>query len=285
MTGLKDFLAAYPADIGSSVALGGGRTLWLFGDTVNKDAPWDRNSAAVQKGSRVTRIPGTFLAPSAPGHWYWPGEAVREGGMLRVMAMDFTSVEPHGFWDFHYTRTDVLSFTLPGLKPAGRTALPVTGSHAMWSQLHTARDGRTYVYGSYPVPGALGKAVDVFSVPTGHLTGAAHRRVPGHRMSPDMELGTFVSVVRTAHGYRLYSKRLDLWSDEIISYDSATPYGPWTDRRTVTVTPQTSSVWTYGVEAHPEQRAGAGNLMLTYSVNCDHVCDDYRVVPVTVEVP
>lgn len=283
-SGLESFLASHHADVGSSVPLGDGRVLWLFGDTVNDEGPWDRNSAAVQEGGTVTRLPGTFLQPSAPGHWYWPGEAVREGARVRILAQDFTCDDPCGPWDFRYVRTDILTYRLTDLVQVGKVSLPRRDSGAMWSQIYKAQDGYTYAYGSYSVPGELGKAIEVAQVRTGYVWCVKCWRYLGTRMTPEMELGTVSSVVRNpGGGYRLYSKRLDLWSDEIIAYDSATPYGPWRSRQVVAVTPQGDGKWTYAVEVHPEQRVGSWKLMLTYATNCDQLCPDYRVTPITVD--
>lgn len=284
--GLNGFFANYHADTGSSVPLGDGRTLWLFGDTLTPAGTFRRNSAVVQGVDGVMRPrSGTFAKASAAGHWYWPGEAVREGTRLRVLAMDFTCTGACGAWDMHYERTDVLTYRLPDLAYLGKASLPRRASGAMWSQLHTARDGYTYAYGSYAVTGQLGKAVEVARVPSGSVSCISCWRYLGTRMGPSLELGTVVSVVRkAAGGYRLYSKRLDLWTEEIIAYDSSTPYGPWGSRRTVATTPQSGGSWTYAVEAHPEQVAG-GRLTLTYATNCPDLCGDYHLTAITVPAP
>ncbi|MGC9544037.1 hypothetical protein [Streptomyces sp. UG1] len=285
--GLNAFFATYHADVGSSVPVGDGRVLWLFGDTLTPAGTFRRNSAVVQGPDGVMRPrSGAFLKASAAGHWYWPGQAVREGSRLRVLAMDFTCTDPCGAWDMRYERTDILTYRLPDLAYLGKVPLPRRASGAMWSQLFRARDGYTYAYGSYPVAGQLGKAVEVARVPSGYVWCVWCWRYLGTRMSPSMELGTVVSVVRTAAGgYRLYAKRLDMWSTEIIAYDSATPYGPWGSRRVVATIPQSDGRWTYAVEAHPEQRVGAGRLALTYATNCDRLCGDYHLTAITVTAP
>ncbi|WP_151484859.1 hypothetical protein [Streptomyces albicerus] len=284
---LNAFFASYHADTGSSVPLGDGRVLWLFGDTLTPAGTFRRNSAVVQGTDGVMRPrSGTFAKASAAGHWYWPGQAVREGTRLRVLAMDFTCTDPCGAWDMRYERTDVLTYRLPDLAYLGKASLPRRASGAMWSQLHKARDGYTYAYGSYSVAGQLGKAVEVARVPSGYVWCVTCWRYLSTRMGTGMELGTVVSVVRkAAGGYRLYSKWLDLWSTEIIAYDSATAYGPWGSRRTVATTPQSDGKWTYAVEAHAEQHAGTGRLALTYATNCDQLCADYHLTAITVAAP
>ncbi|MBC2903703.1 hypothetical protein [Streptomyces cupreus] len=283
---LNAFLATYHADVGSSVPLGDGRVLWLFGDTVRADGGFDRNSAAVQyPDGQFRSLPGTFADHPLPDHWYWPGTASRSGNRLRMLAMDFTCDEPCGAWDMRYQHTDVLTYRLPDLTPLGRVSLPRRPTGAMWSQLYPAHGGVTYVFGSYAVLGRPGKAVEVARVPTGRLADPAAWNYLGTKLGPELELGTVMSVVRTAEGHRLYSKRLDLWSDEIISYDGPTPHGPWSNRRVVATTPRREGMFTYAVEAHPEQPSAPGRLLLTYATNCKRLCGGYHVTAITVAAP
>lgn len=287
---LDSFLSGYRADVGSSVSLGDGRVLWLFGDTIRADGSWDRNSAVVQFGSQFSEMPGTFLNHRYSDHWYWPGQAIREGNLLRVLAQDYIRTGD-GSWDWRYDHTDLLTFSLPGLTPVGRTALPKRSSGAMWGQIYRARY-YTYLYGSYSVPGQTGKAYEVARVPNGKLAYLRAWRYLGTRMTPDLELGTVSSVVRkSAGGYRLFSKRLDMWSHEIISYDSSTPYGPWTNMRVVASIPVSAGKWTYAVETHREQ---PGDLTLTYATNCGEDtdpstpafdCPDYHLSRLSVPRP
>jgi hypothetical protein len=91
-----------------------------------------------------------------------------------------------------------------------------------------------------------------------------------------MELGTVASVVKVPGGYRLFSKRLDLWSDDIVSFDATSPTGPWKNKRIVATTPHVAGQWTYAVEAHPEQG------VLTYATNCEVLCPDYHLIALPV---
>lgn len=284
---LNAFLSTYHADVGSSVPLGDGRVLWLFGDTIRPDGTWEHNSAVVQEADGgFTPLPGTFAPASAPGHWYWPGQAVVEGDRLHVLAMDFTGAAGSDAWGWRFERTDVLTYQLPDLRLLSSAPVPGNPSGAMFSQLHQASDGHTYIYGSYSVPGHLGKAVQVARVPNGQLASTTAWEYVDAEMGPELELGTVVSVVPiSGGGYRLFSKRLDLWSEEIVSYDSPTPYGPWTNRRIVATAPHGDGRWTYGVEAHPEQPEAPGALVLTYATNCDRLCGEYHLTAITVAAP
>jgi hypothetical protein len=94
-----------------SVALGGGRVLWLFGDSFialdaarsRQNAVLVRNSLAVQRGTDpsaatlafFTRSDGSgrpaSFVPEDGAHWFWPGAGVRLGGRLLLF---FSRVGP-----------------------------------------------------------------------------------------------------------------------------------------------------------------------------------------------
>lgn len=271
---LNAFFSTYHADGGSSVPLGDGRVLWLFGDTIRSDGSMDRNSAAIQTGTTFTPLEGTFAQPPTAGHWYWPGQAVREGTNLRILWQDFYRTGD-GAWDFHYDHTDVVTYSLPDLQLMTRTPLPRRSSGAMWGQLVRAANGYTYVYGAYSVEGEIGKAFEVARVPNGRLASASAWQYLGTKLPPSMELGTVASVIRAPSGYRLFSKRLDLWTDDIIAYDAKSPTGPWVNKRVVATTPHVDGQWTYAVEAHPEQG------VLTYATNCEVSCPEYGLTAIS----
>lgn len=94
------------ADDAYSEDLGGGRVLWLFGDTfiatsdrhVRSEADMIRNSVGIQNGydpsgasmeffwAENNGQPGSFF-PEDEGTWFWPGDAVVVGNKLIVFLM------------------------------------------------------------------------------------------------------------------------------------------------------------------------------------------------------
>ncbi len=95
-------------DGASSVDLGSGRILWLFGDTFidrgslgdRREAVIIRNSIAIQNGYNPSKAsihfhwrtkdggePASFFA-KGEGHWYWPGDGIRIDGRLVVFLME-----------------------------------------------------------------------------------------------------------------------------------------------------------------------------------------------------
>ncbi len=99
-------------DAAYSVDLGGGRVLWLFGDSFiaksparsRADASFIRNSVAIQSGSAdpsAAQIafawhddgggPSAFF-PGRDGHWFWPLGGVRVGSTLVLFLLEEKAV-------------------------------------------------------------------------------------------------------------------------------------------------------------------------------------------------
>ena len=94
-------------DGASSIDLGKGRVLWLFGDSFinqassddRRDAAIVRNSIAIQKGynpslasakfywNRKDGEPSSFFKEEA-SHWYWPGDGIRINNTLVIFLME-----------------------------------------------------------------------------------------------------------------------------------------------------------------------------------------------------
>ncbi|MEA3470633.1 MAG: DUF4185 domain-containing protein [Thermodesulfobacteriota bacterium] len=94
-------------DGASSIDLGSGRVLWLFGDSFinqassgdRRDAAIIRNSIAIQEGYNPSTAsvkfywhtkdgkPSSFFAEGA-SHWYWPGDGIRINDTLVIFLMD-----------------------------------------------------------------------------------------------------------------------------------------------------------------------------------------------------
>lgn len=106
-------------DAAFSIDLGGGRVLWLFGDSfvsptangMRGGAPFARNTVAVQTGYDPATAsmrfswrsdggtPSAFFAAPGADTWYWPGPGARLGGVLLVFLWRMSSHtdDPLGF--------------------------------------------------------------------------------------------------------------------------------------------------------------------------------------------
>ncbi|MBW2637329.1 MAG: DUF4185 domain-containing protein [Deltaproteobacteria bacterium] len=96
-------------DGASSIDLGGGRVLWLFGDSFinqtssgdRRDAAIIRNSIAIQKGydpslasvkfywNRKDGKAASFFA-EGENHWYWPGDGIKIDDTLVIFLMEIS---------------------------------------------------------------------------------------------------------------------------------------------------------------------------------------------------
>jgi hypothetical protein len=102
------------ADGAASVALGNGRVLWVFGDTVlgkirdgKREGPMVRNSIAILDQSAgapgkvayhwdfADRIPGDFFRPPSEEsrEWYWPGCGVMVDGTAYLFLTRLTNTD------------------------------------------------------------------------------------------------------------------------------------------------------------------------------------------------
>jgi hypothetical protein len=181
-------------DGASSADLGGGRVLWLFGDSfVNlsatgsrRDATMVRNSVAIQHGydpatarmsfawKRLGPHPRSFFREQG-AEWFWPGSAVRtEGGLLvflvRVKRADNAlGFEPSGWKAVSVPNPDV-SPTLWGMRDL---AVPDTGGVLVGSASAFVLDGFLYAYGAdrggHAVYAARWKLEDAASGDLSHL--------------------------------------------------------------------------------------------------------------------
>jgi Domain of unknown function (DUF4185) len=107
-------------DAAFSADLGGGRVLWLFGDSFvspnasgsRSGAAMPRNTVAIQHGydpsaatidfhyqRDASGAPASFFASPGSGTWFWPGPGERLGGVLVVFLwrMRATTTDPLGF--------------------------------------------------------------------------------------------------------------------------------------------------------------------------------------------
>jgi hypothetical protein len=156
-------------DGASSADLGGGRVLWLFGDSfVNlsftksrRDATMVRNSVAIQHGydpatarmsfawKRLGPHPRSFFREQG-AEWFWPGSAVRtEGGLMVFLVRVKRADNALGFessgWKAVFVPNPDASPTLWGMRDL---AVPDTGGVLVGSASAFVLDGFLYAYGS-----------------------------------------------------------------------------------------------------------------------------------------
>jgi hypothetical protein len=289
-----------------SVALPDGRTIWLFGDsfigglnpdgTREKQVPmYIRNCAIVQDGREMhtllqerNGVNASFaIPPTPPGSkpvpedsiWFWPGDGLVEGGQFKLFLSEFIKTDT-GMWGFEWRGTWIGSYTLPGLKEEKTEPLPFL-SHLEIHFGHAVCETRehTYVYGlGYGKPCAARYPAGDIHGTWEFYDGAGWSGDPGEaRPMADIDGSEQFSVFRSGQTYVLVTQR-GWFSDEICSYTSETPYGPWGNRQLLYRTPLPDSAHhliTYNALAHP-QFTESGMLLISYNTNSRILEDHFR---------
>ncbi len=291
-----------------SVLLPDGRTVWMFGDSFLDTVYADysrpstgliRNCFMVQTGgSMITKCGGTIDDPLAlvdtddpSDEWYWPGDATVIGGNLYVFFMYFVRTGPAAF-DFAYQRTDLVTFSLPGIVETGRTTF-YTNPDILWGASLMEDGDYIYVYGAEQA--FLTKYAHISRFPAGNINGTQEfwNGTAWVTTEPATSLGRLekqsgLPVATSAQfavfyyggTYRLVTQE-DLFSPNIYTWESTTPKGPWKKRQTVYVTPETGGdLWTYNAYVHPQFVTPDGYLLLSYnenSLNFFDLFDDARI--------
>jgi hypothetical protein len=289
-------------DQAATVPLPGGRTLWLFGDTVagyriasgGYSPGWTlrHNSFLVEDGGCLRPVP-TGL-PETADAWYWPAAGVVDGGRLVVFAMRVERAgsapgvaETVSGPDFRVAGGALAQYRLaadgtPTLE--SMRALPNAPQSGpdptLWGQGALADGDRVYVYGTRAdtAHGAFGRALLVARAPAGAVADpAAWRYFDGHRFVADAAraepvvaavrgVSTSVSAVRTAHGFAVVAKQDEVFGTDVTAWTAPTPTGPFT-ATALFPAPSTGDLLRYSALAHPEFRLAGGRLLVSVCRN------------------
>ena len=296
------------ADLTASVPLGDGRVLWLFGDTFigrvgssgarSRSSRMVNNSAMLQTGSCFQAIlggtaatPAAWIAPARrDGSWYWPADAVVDGGRLHVLLMHVvrTSSKIGDTVGFHRATLRLPDLTLERLDV-------VPGTRTRHYGIGVSRDAtHVYLWGSARKAESWGRALYVSRVPRGQLAGGRFEYWTGTRWSRDAGrarpvvadgLGHKVSVHRHAGGWLAVSKRAEFMSDDLAAWWAPRPEGPWQplDRLLSVPRDPTPGSFTYMGGAHPALGQPDGRLVVSWNVNTfdhkDSMADAYLYGP------
>lgn len=290
-----------------SVALPDGRTAWIFGDTfieglgagntrIHQVPRFIRNSVIIQDGDSLHTLYQQFEGTRAsfaipPGNrdgdtvisedsvWFWPGDGFIEGGQLKIFLSEFVQKDT-GMWDFEWRGTWIASYDLPEVKEVEITEIPVRvdmGIH--FGHAVHVDEAYTYIYG-------LGSGhPHVARVPIGDVlqpweywNGSGWTLDPGMAGPMAQILGSEqFSVFKQENGYVLLTQMRG-FSDEICTFTSATPFGPWENRQMIYKTPlpdSTRNLFTYNALAHP-QFTENGMLLVSYNMNSMVLEDHFR---------
>ena len=303
-----------------SVRLPDGRTLWIFDDTLlgpvlppdlTHPAVWSppgspgvANSAVLQSGTRLTRtLIGATTPPASwipgehqDGEWNWPTSALidTDDGHRGLRVLAHHTADAGGGFVFGAGRsTLVRTYTLPALRLAGETTLPIPtggdGDRVLYGT-SAIQDARYfYVYGN-TAPATGRAALYLARIPRGALADPAAWRywnAGRWRTSPSAArplpavhddiapISTGFSVVRQGRTYVLFSMRTDPGADivgEITASWACTPAGARHHAISVYRPPEvrnggrTRSMIADNPQVHPEQGTATG-ISLSYDIN------------------
>jgi hypothetical protein len=311
-TGMQSMFTAYGnnnsllddwtgADGNFSVRLPDGRDVWMFSDTYlgrvdnGHSRPFDtrliNNSFVLQQGTSLVRTlhggtaanPASLMAPTDGSSWYWVSDGTVEGNSLRVFLPKYLRTGP-GMWDWHWTGTDVATYSLPGMTLTGYTAAP--SSNGVTYGAAILEDKKfTYVYGVEDLSSV--KYLHVARTTAGSVLGpyqflngsskwsaspaASTRQISG--------IGNGFSVTKINGRYVLITMDSSFpFSNEIVAYSSCKPWGPFTHRTHVYSAPESmGNLFVYNAHAHP-QFGSAGGLLVSYDENSFNGPDTYADV-------
>jgi hypothetical protein len=286
------------ADGDYSIPLGGGVTLWLFGDTVigqvrdgkRINATMVNNSVALQSIGGSLRFfyrtnnegkPASVFQPAdSTNSFFWPWDGIRTDRGLFVFLMHVRHTAENSVWGFDVFATTLAFVANPDAPPQDWkiTLRNVPFKPFGWAVL---RDSNfIYVYGSDRARGgtflarAPQGALDDFGQWRFHDNG---KWVEDYRdASPLFAEAPSEGSARWVPGLRrfavVYSP--DIFGD-IVMRTAETPAGPWLDRRVIYHCQEgkrSRSYFCYAGKMHPEL-GRPDELIVTYAVNSSNFSD------------
>jgi hypothetical protein len=263
------------ADGGYSVSLSGGRTAWVFGDTLTSrsggTSPRLVPNSIVVTGARPPRV---FLEPlpsARDGFFYWPADGhVASGSQIWLLCLqtisDSTGIHILGNY---LARLDVNNGRLVSLR-----ALPA-GPTVQWGSDLFDFGGYTYIYGTEPMSSASAAYwLHVARVPTSRLdTAWRYFTGKGWSSAPAASARVLARVSFSPAVVKLGCTRLTLVSQDVLfgrtmyAWQAATPTGPFTRKRAVGVIPSVAPrTFSYLAHPHPDSLIGSAT-MFSFSTN------------------
>lgn len=279
-------------DQAATVTLPDGRTLWLFGDTIqgrrlrngarSADSRFVHNSLLVQDRRCLTAVPARAeVVPSrADGQWYWPLSAIVTGDRLVVLCARVQRTGPGGF-DFRTTGVDAAVFSLSSGTPRFQriVATPSSSTPDGGNQYGNAvlRQGEwLYVYGTRQEAGAFGRSVRVARVAAADVldarawtywTGADWSTRPTRAVAVADGWSSAFSVWSDSRGQvRTLTKAQDVYGQDVVAGVAPGPTGGFRSRPVLSA-PTRGGVLLYNALAHPELRLADGSLLVSVCRN------------------
>ncbi|WP_109602268.1 fibronectin type III domain-containing protein [Actinoplanes xinjiangensis] len=277
------------ADRTASVALSGGRTLWLFSDTFlgrpGPDGSRPRssglinNSAIVQQDGRLDRFhyggdpsaPAALVPTPAAAEFNWIGDAAVAGGRVQVLANSYRR-SGAGPLDHKLTGTMLAEFSEGSLTPGPVRKLPL-GDRISWGSEVMTEGGRYYIYGTEG-SGAM-KFAHVARTAGPDLGGAWEFWNGSGWSAAEKDSARLLSGVGTNYGVRRVGDQYVLvthennliFSADFVAYTADSPTGPFSGPHYLFRAPEVAQGHiVYDADLHLEL-SRKGRLLVSYNVN------------------
>lgn len=286
-------------DVGASVLLPDGRSVWTWGDTFYgtvaptglMNAGWrfvqGNALVATSNAGGFTSVyaagpSALFKPPTAGNSWYWMADATLDAGRLRIF-MHETYRTGSGAWDFAWTgKTDVASLSLSTGRTEGVTPATGSGNGIAWGSAIMEESGYFYIYGdeTVPIPGfgnwhrthvaRVLQSAGLFG-PWQYFNGTTWVSDKTQTRAMTLDGGdnfSQVSGVRRLPDGRYAMLSMLFPGTTIDEYYSASPRGPWADHVVLYRPPETgvSNQYCYMARYHPQFDLN-GSTSIGYSVN------------------
>lgn len=303
-----------------SVALPGGRTAWIFGDTFiggvnpdntrqHQDPIYIRNSVVVQDGDSLQTLyniingkRASFAIPpvvleegngvTEDSVWFWPGDGYVEENQLVLFFSEFIKTG-NDMWGFGWNGTWIGKYSLPGLKEESLEKI-IQGGEPDIHFGHAVLELEDHIY----IYGGGDKKPHVARFDRGRVNGPWEyfdgdgwsTNLGDAKMMADINGSEQFSVLKINDTYIMITQMGGI-SNEICSFTATTPYGAWGNRQKLYTTPLPDSahnLFTYNAVAHP-QFLENNTLLISYNTNsyelADHFIDATIYRPRFVRVP
>lgn len=282
-----------------SVDLGGGRVLWMLGDSfiatspgqTRRQATFVRNSVAIETGYDPAHASVKFYAgqklgkpssfiPSRGKNWFWPMHGIRLGNRLLLFCMREAPNPDRDSLGFQSVGWNAFLVDNPDAEPAQWKLHKLTGPESHGTLLvgmAVLPDGEflnAFVlddtsHDAYLLRWPLQKAAaGKLSSPQwwcGAAKGWQMNSTCRQIVIPDA--GSEFSVQRDPRGGFLQVAGKGFGASTIVSRHAMQLVGPWSNPQTLYRPPESDgpNPFVYGAKAHPELRGAA--LIVTYTAN------------------
>jgi hypothetical protein len=246
-----------------------GRTLWLFGDTFvdgldasgRPTGQFLNNSIVVQHGRCFSMIGEggprqrqSVLRASAPGMWLWPQAGVVDPtGYVRIIALRMAEAPGPVGWNWRVDGLDIATLSLASLAWVSTTPAPLPPETTAYLGGSVATVGADVYF--YPTVGgrrvlAHTTTTTLASAPWEFYTAVDPAWTTDPDGAADISFsgapGALISVLGWGGGFLASALDHDVIGTRVLTWFSATPYGPFAPLGTATTVDTPPGWYPYG---------------------------------------